>query len=97
MALRIKSLLYDQGYTIPGARQLLKGELKQKSSQLPLASEADGRAEAIRAVRQQMQDLLDVLSRDGGTLPAIAMPARRQRSSHTPIRRTMDDLFNFPD
>jgi DNA-binding transcriptional MerR regulator len=28
MALRIKSLLYDQGYTIPGARQLLKAEVK---------------------------------------------------------------------
>ena len=30
MALRIKSLLYDQGYTIPGARQVFKHELKVK-------------------------------------------------------------------
>jgi len=28
MALRIKSLLYDQGYTIPGARQVFKSEAK---------------------------------------------------------------------
>src|SRR3978361_436047 len=28
MALRIKSLLYDQGYTIPGARQVFKADLK---------------------------------------------------------------------
>jgi DNA-binding transcriptional MerR regulator len=28
MALRIKSLLYDQGYTIPGARQVFKAEAK---------------------------------------------------------------------
>src|SRR5665213_3217605 len=28
MALRIKSLLYDQGYTIPGARQVFKAEVK---------------------------------------------------------------------
>jgi DNA-binding transcriptional MerR regulator len=28
MALRIKSLLYDQGYTIPGARQVFKGDTK---------------------------------------------------------------------
>src|ERR1700712_2026801 len=28
MALRIKSLLYDQGYTIPGARQVFKSEVK---------------------------------------------------------------------
>src|ERR1700760_821581 len=28
MALRIKSLLYDQGYTIPGARQVFKADAK---------------------------------------------------------------------
>jgi len=28
MALRIKSLLYDQGYTIPGARQVFKNEAR---------------------------------------------------------------------
>ena len=37
MALRIKSLLYDEGYTIPGARQVFKSELKQKEPQLALA------------------------------------------------------------
>lgn len=30
-ALRIKSLLYDQGYTIPGARQVFKSEAQPKS------------------------------------------------------------------
>ncbi|HVG26633.1 MAG TPA: MerR family transcriptional regulator [Acidobacteriaceae bacterium] len=30
MALRIKSLLYDQGYTIPGARQVFKNETKPR-------------------------------------------------------------------
>src|SRR5213593_4813050 len=29
LALRIKRLLYDEGYTIPGARQLLKSDGKQ--------------------------------------------------------------------
>lgn len=32
MALRIKSLLYDQGYTIPGARQVFKSEAKAKEA-----------------------------------------------------------------
>ncbi|AEU34710.1 regulatory protein MerR [Granulicella mallensis MP5ACTX8] len=32
MALRIKSLLYDQGYTIPGARQVFKTETKPKET-----------------------------------------------------------------
>src|SRR5580698_4555349 len=36
MALRIKSLLYNEGYTIPGARQVFKAELKQKEPQLAL-------------------------------------------------------------
>jgi DNA-binding transcriptional MerR regulator len=46
MALRIKSLLYDQGYTIPGARQVFKADVKvpeakaleMKSPQLVAAS-----------------------------------------------------------
>jgi DNA-binding transcriptional MerR regulator len=33
MALRIKSLLYDQGYTIPGARQAFSAESKPKESE----------------------------------------------------------------
>ncbi len=32
MALRIKSLLYDQGYTIPGARQVFKTEAKEREA-----------------------------------------------------------------
>ena len=32
MALRIKSLLYDQGYTIPGARQVFKTEIKTREA-----------------------------------------------------------------
>ncbi len=32
MALRIKSLLYDQGYTIPGARQVFKDEAKAREA-----------------------------------------------------------------
>jgi DNA-binding transcriptional MerR regulator len=32
MALRIKSLLYDQGYTIPGARQVFKSDAKAKEA-----------------------------------------------------------------
>lgn len=32
MALRIKSLLYDQGYTIPGARQVFKTEQREREA-----------------------------------------------------------------
>jgi DNA-binding transcriptional MerR regulator len=34
-ALHIKSLLYDEGYTIPGARQVIKSELRQKEPVTP--------------------------------------------------------------
>jgi hypothetical protein len=35
MALRIKTLLYDQGYTIPGARQVFKNEMKAREATGP--------------------------------------------------------------
>jgi DNA-binding transcriptional MerR regulator len=38
MALRIKSLLYDQGYTIPGARQVFKNEAKPREVVTPFES-----------------------------------------------------------
>jgi len=38
MALRVKKLLKDEGYTIPGARQLLQSELKQKEPQIALVA-----------------------------------------------------------
>src|ERR1700759_39076 len=40
MALRIKSLLYDQGYTIPGARQALKADAKPQTAVFPPPLEA---------------------------------------------------------
>jgi DNA-binding transcriptional MerR regulator len=40
MALRIKSLLYDQGYTIPGARQVFKVEAKAREAAVPFEAPA---------------------------------------------------------
>src|SRR5580692_3351844 len=36
MALRVKTLLKEEGYTIPGARAVLKSEFKHKEPQLSL-------------------------------------------------------------
>ncbi len=78
MALRIKTLLYDEGYTIPGARQVFKGEQKQKEPLLALGIEAApnkvetldkaGRSDGVdptrlRKLRREMQDLLTLLSK----------------------------------
>src|ERR1700709_720493 len=37
MALRVKALLYDQGYTIPGARQVFKTDVKPAELKAPEA------------------------------------------------------------
>lgn len=81
MALRIKSLLYDQGFTIPGARQIFKSELKQKEPLLPLALNdvADGvDPKDLRKLRREMSDLLAMLSK-----PAVQATVKQVH----PIRR----------
>ncbi|MGB8131574.1 MAG: MerR family transcriptional regulator [Candidatus Angelobacter sp.] len=59
--LRIKKLLYDQGFTIAGARQQLKAETKRKQSPLPFAVPNSGRGE-LKQVRQGLREILGILS-----------------------------------
>jgi DNA-binding transcriptional MerR regulator len=85
MALRIKSLLYDQGFTIPGARQIFKSELKQKEPLLPLALTDAGDGvdpKDLRKLRREMADLLAMLSRPAaqGTVKQVVQPIRRMRT-----------------
>ena len=56
---RIRALLYEQGYTIVGARQQLNTEAVGSSVEpsAPLAIDAA----AIRQVRVQLEAVLDVL------------------------------------
>jgi DNA-binding transcriptional MerR regulator len=59
--LRIKTLLYDQGYTIAGARQQLRTEAKAvKSVGLPFPRRAP--ADRLKRVRQGLQEILTILS-----------------------------------
>jgi len=62
MLLRIKKLLYEQGFTIAGARHHLKEEAKpaQKQSGLPFPK---GRSTGeMKKVRQGLQEILGILS-----------------------------------
>jgi len=60
--LRVKKLLYDQGFTIAGARQQLKAETKRKQTPLPFAvPPASGRGE-LRQVRQGLREILGILN-----------------------------------
>jgi DNA-binding transcriptional MerR regulator len=58
--LRVKKLLYDQGFTIAGARQQLRAEIKRKQTDLPFVPAAN-RAE-LRQVRQGLREILGILA-----------------------------------
>ncbi|HKV95198.1 MAG TPA: MerR family transcriptional regulator [Candidatus Angelobacter sp.] len=59
--LRIKNLLYDQGFTIAGARQQLRAELKKKQSPLPFVTPPGNRTE-LKQVRQGLREILGILN-----------------------------------
>lgn len=100
MALRIKTLLYDQGYTIPGARQVFKSEQKQKEPLLALGVEAAGRVETLdkldkkdrvgadparlRKLRREMQELLTLLSKPMAR--PVARPSETARPGSAPVQ-----------
>src|SRR5438874_11526979 len=59
--LRIKQLLYEQGFTIPGARQHLRAEVKSDTKQSSLPFPARSNSE-LKYIRQGLRDILTMLS-----------------------------------
>lgn len=57
--LRVKELLYDQGFTIAGARQLLRTEGKRKQNGLPVAAVA--KQADLRQVGRGLREILGIL------------------------------------
>lgn len=59
--LRIKQLLYEQGFTISGARQHLRAETRSDKSQtaIPFPTHA---APEIQHIRRGLREILDLLS-----------------------------------
>ena len=55
MIRQIRALLYEQGYTISGARQRLEGEAGKVESSLT--------AQVVKQVRMELEDLLQLLKR----------------------------------
>jgi DNA-binding transcriptional MerR regulator len=103
MALRVKTLLYDEGYTIPGARQLLKTEQKHKEPQLALGIEGATTAgidpRPLRKLQKDLRDLHTLLSRPAAR-PAVhpiraPRPANTMRPSAAP--RITEKLFDLPN
>jgi DNA-binding transcriptional MerR regulator len=61
--LRIKKLLYDEGFTIAGARQHLKAESKPARMQSGLPFPKPGRGNDLKKVRQGLQEILVILKK----------------------------------
>src|SRR5882762_9460105 len=59
--LRIKKLLYEEGYTIAGARQHLRAEIKGDKKQSPLPFPARSTSE-LKHIRQGLREILTMLS-----------------------------------
>jgi DNA-binding transcriptional MerR regulator len=90
MALRVKSLLKEEGYTIPGARHVLKTEFKQKEPQLSLlGSDApEVNIKQLRGLRRELEAIAAMLSRPIGEITGSQKV--HARATHTqaphPIR-----------
>ena len=59
--LRIKQLLYEQGFTIPGARQQLRTESKADKTQAAIPFPTHSTPE-IQHIRQGLREILSLLS-----------------------------------
>ncbi len=59
--LRIKQLLYEQGFTISGARQQLRAEAKPDKTQTAIPFPTNSASE-IQHIRQGLREILDMLS-----------------------------------
>ena len=62
-ALRIKKLLYEEGFTIAGARQHLKAETKSTTAQSGLPFPKSNRKDDLKKVRQGLQEILGILKK----------------------------------
>jgi DNA-binding transcriptional MerR regulator len=87
MALRVKRLLYDEGYTIAGARQAIQAETRSKRSgqpELPLPQQQQvvQKTEArLHKVRKELREIMGMLA---GPVPQLQI---KERSAPTPAAK----------
>lgn len=88
MALRIKRLLHDEGYTIAGARQLLQSESRKRTQpELPLPvnpKNGDAAAAGLQKVRHELRELLGLLAK-----PARGAGSRARSTEPQPPAKTL--------
>ena len=61
VVLAIKELLYEQGYTISGARQKLVGERQDLLSQAEIPFAEGRRREKVRRIQEEIRELIRTL------------------------------------
>jgi len=91
LALRIKQLLYDEGYTIAGARQAFKTEQRQKDAPatLFLMEETPDRSK-MEGIRREVRSLVEMLSQPPGTLTTTT----KRRASGRKASKNPEDSGN---
>jgi DNA-binding transcriptional MerR regulator len=69
LARRIRHLLYEEGYTIPGARQHFQAEARKpaESGQLRLAETGGKSTAKLGKLRTELKEILGILSTASGT------------------------------
>ena len=88
-ALRIKSLLYDQGYTIPGARQVFKTEVKARETVTePFASPLELHAEP--PLEMQLESHGGEPAASPLAVAVAATPAAESQSAFAPAAPASD-------
>jgi len=99
MALRVKTLLYDEGYTIPGARQMLKAEVKAKDP-LPLLQGIDTTPDLqrLKRLRKEMQEILAILQVPiGEKRSAPVQSIRAVKAKRGVLKMELGGLFGPPE
>src|SRR5271155_4069439 len=95
MTLRIKRLLYDEGYTIPGARQVFQAEARESRKkaagpELPLSvANSDAAVAGLEKVRKELREIAGLLSAPVGTVPQ----GRHGRTTRLPVEPKATNLF----
>jgi len=96
LALRVKTLLKDEGYTIPGARQTLKTELKQKEPQLTLIAGAAGGAtldaKSLSGLRRELELLSAMLAKPVSKAAKAQKPTSKSRSQPIAVENSVQPI-----
>ena len=89
MALKIRHLLYEEGYTIPGARQAFQAEARssnENQSELPLEPRSPKPAPSaeplkLQRLRTELREILGMLSQPVGK-PRLVQRERKPEPPH---------------